>query len=56
MSSQFLTNYTAITFLDKIKDNLRRWKAVHMGGLLLQHTSISDIPPQKLLHPAEYAQ
>ncbi len=27
MSNQFLTNYTAITFLDKIKDNLRRCKA-----------------------------
>ena len=26
MSNQFLTNYTAITFLDKIKDNLRRCK------------------------------
>ncbi len=27
MSNQFLTNYTATTFLDKIKDNLRRCKA-----------------------------
>jgi len=26
MSNQFLTNYTATTFLDKIKDNLRRCK------------------------------
>ena len=27
MSNQFLTNYTEVTFLDKIKDNLRRCKS-----------------------------
>ncbi len=27
MSNQFLTNYTDTTFLDKIKDNLRRCKS-----------------------------
>ncbi|MBQ9785505.1 MAG: hypothetical protein IJW29_08385 [Clostridia bacterium] len=27
MSNQFLTNYTEVTFLDKIKENLRRCKS-----------------------------
>lgn len=42
MPSQFLTNYTEVTFLDKIKENLRRCKAfsfsvsfIKMAGLVL---------------------
>lgn len=27
MANQFLTNYTQLTFLDKIKDNLRHCKS-----------------------------
>ena len=42
MSNQFLTNYTEVTFLDKIKDNLRRCKSfafsvsfIKKAGLIL---------------------
>lgn len=31
MSNQFLTNYTSVTFLEKIKDNLRRCTAFHFS-------------------------
>ena len=31
MPNQFLTNYTETTFLDKIKDNLRKCKAFHFS-------------------------
>ena len=47
MHNQFLTNYTEVTFLDKIKDNLRRCKAfsfsvsfIKKAGLVLMFKDI----------------
>lgn len=47
MSNQFLPNYTEVTFLDKIKDNLRRCNSfafsvsfIKMAGLVLQFKDI----------------
>lgn len=47
MNSQFLTNYTDITFLDKIKDNLRHCKSfefsvsfIKIAGLVLLYKDI----------------
>lgn len=47
MPNQFLTNYTEITFLDKIKDNLRHCKSfdfsvsfIKIAGLILLYKDI----------------
>lgn len=40
MPNQFLTNYTETTFLDKIKDNLRKCKAFHFSVSFIKKASL----------------
>lgn len=40
MSNQFLTNYTYITFLDKIKNNLRKCKSFHFSVSLIKKAGL----------------
>lgn len=53
MQNQFLTNYTEVTFLDKLKDNLRRCSSfsfsvsfIKKAGLVLLFKDI-----RKVFHP-----
>ena len=40
MSNQFLTNYTAVTFLDKLKDNLRRCKTFYFSVSFIKRAGL----------------